>query len=131
VFVRFVIGRQDDCSHSTQGVFQAVFELRNSGGLDGHEEEWLEREMTWLRMHLEAPPCLRKPGNERAICWFHPRATKAIERVRSIAALLEEKGVRVRMLTTRNPGTVIYEDGHQIAAKPHRKRTLTRLRNKR
>jgi hypothetical protein len=122
MFVRFVIGKQDEQSHSRQGVFQAAFFLRDTGQLERHEEDWLEGELKWLRMHLKSPACLRASGNHRALSWFHPRARVAIRKVRSIAALLEEKGIFVNMVTTRDPGTIIYEDGLQVVAKPHRKR---------
>lgn len=121
MYVRFVIGKHDDQSHAEQGVFQAAITLRDSGQLLAHEEEWLAEALNWLNMHLPAPACLREPGNRRAISWFHPRAKKAIERVRSIAALLSEKGVLVRMLTTRDPGIVVYQDGSQVVAKPRRR----------
>jgi hypothetical protein len=122
MLVRFCILRRDPSSHSPQGVFQAAFELRDHDRLTRAEEEWLEREMAWLRMHLPAPGCLREPDNDRAICWFKPDALRPIAKVRSIAALLDAKGVVVEMVTTDEPGTVIYEDRWQVVAKPHRKR---------
>ncbi len=122
MYVRFAVLRKNEYSSSLLGVFQAAFELRDRGELQPHEEEWLEQELRWLRMHLKSPSCLHDPGNHRAICWFHPRAKRPIAKVRSIAALLNEKGCHVRMLTTRDPGTVIYEDGFQVVAKPLRRK---------
>jgi hypothetical protein len=122
MLVRFCILKRDPDSHSPQGVFHAAFELRDNERLTRAEEEWLEREMAWLRMHLPAPACLRESGNDRAICWFKPEAHRPIAKVRSIAALLESRGVVVEMVTTAEPGTVIYEDQWQVVAKPNRKR---------
>jgi len=121
VFIRFVILKQDRESHSRQGIFQAAIHLRDSGKLAAHEVNWLEDELAWLRMHVESPACLREQNNHRAISWFHPRAVRPIEKVRSIAALLVEHGVHVEMIKTDDPGTVIYEDGWQVVAKPHRR----------
>ncbi|MCZ6817816.1 MAG: hypothetical protein O7F76_14110 [Planctomycetota bacterium] len=104
------------------GVLQAAFELRDSGKLETHESAWLEKELDWLEVHLESPACLREPGTHRAISWFHPRAKRAIEKTRSIVALLEEHGVRVRMVTTDDPGTIVYEDAWQIVAYPRRRK---------
>ena len=123
MYVRFVVGRQDPDSGSLEGVFQAAFALRDSGVLAAWEEEWLERELAWLRMHLKEPACLMNPEHRRAICWFHPRAKRPIEKVRSIAALLGERGVHVEAITSRDPGLVIYEDGWQVVAKPRHRRT--------
>ena len=104
------------------GVFQAAFELRDAGHLEAHEVVWIETELNWLKMHLKSPACLREPGNHRAISWFHPKAKRAVEKTRSIAALLEEHGVRVRMVTTDDPRTIIYEDAWQVVAQPRRRK---------
>jgi hypothetical protein len=126
MLVRFCTLGRDPNSHSPQGVFQAALELRDDGRLEDYEEEWLEREMRWLRMHLPSPDCLRDAGNDRAICWFKPEAHAALSRVRGIVALLGEKGLPVLMVTTADPGTVIYEDRWQVVAKPRRKRASSR-----
>jgi hypothetical protein len=122
MLVRFCILRRDPSSHSPKGVFQAAYELRDNDQLTNPEEEWLQREMSWLNMHLPVPGCLGISENDRAICWFKPDALRPIAKVRSIAALLEAKGVVVEMVTTDEPGSVIYEDRWQVVAKPHRKR---------
>jgi hypothetical protein len=41
-------------------------------------------------------------------------------KVWALKAFMEELDVFIDVLTTREPGTVIYEDGHQIVAKPLR-----------
>lgn len=121
MYIRFVILKKDHESHSKQGIFQAAFELRDSGKLSLHEHDWIERELAWLRKHLKSPACLRAEENHRGISWFQPRAKKPIERVRSIAALLKEHGMLVEMVKTKDPGIVIYEDGWQVVAKPRRR----------
>jgi len=128
MLVRFCLLRRDSHSHSPQGVFQAAIELRDSGQLEAYEEEWLERDLGWLRMHLPSPSCLRDEGNHRAICWFKPTARSAIDRVRGIVALLETHGLTVRMVTTAEPGSVIYEDEWQVVAKPRRRAAAGRTR---
>ena len=106
------------------GVIQAAIELQDSGDLEAHEREWFGGELAWLDKHLKSPACLREPGNHRAISRFQPRANGPIEKAQSIVALLEEHGVRVRMVTTDDPGTIIYEDAWQVVAKPRgRKRS--------
>jgi hypothetical protein len=126
MLIRFCMLSRDSSSHSAKGVFQAAMEMRDEGHLESHEEDWLERELSWLRMHLPSPECLRDEGNERAICWFKPDAKRAIEKVRGIVALLETKGHHVVMVTTDDAGTIIYEDKWQVVAKPRRKRAAKR-----
>lgn len=123
MYVRFVILEQDHQSHSKQGVFQAAIELRDSGNLSPEEYDRIETDLAWLRMHLKSPACLRENGNERAISWFHPRAIRPIEKVRSIITVLKEHGTHTEMLKTKDPGTVIYEDGWQVVAKPRKRAT--------
>ena len=108
------------------GVFQAAVMLRDDGGLEPFEEDWLERELSWLRMHLPSPDCLRREGNERAVCWFKPDAHRPIEKVRGIVALLETKDIPVEMVKTASAGTVVYEDKWQVVAKPGRSRGVGR-----
>jgi hypothetical protein len=131
MLVRFCVLRSDPHSHSPQGVFQVAIELRDGGHLEPYEEEWLERDMGWLRKHLPSPGCLRDPGNDRAICWFKPGAKEAIDRVRGMVAFLETRGIAVSMVTTADPGTVLYEDPWQVVAKPRRRRTAIRLTSSR
>jgi hypothetical protein len=128
VLVRFCLPRRDAESHSPQGVFQAAIELRDAGELEPYEEEWLERDLGWLRMHLPSPDCLRDEGNHRAICWFKPGARAAIDKVRGIVALLQSRGLVVQMVTTAAPGTVVYEDKWQVVAKPPRRPTASSRR---
>ena len=128
MLVRFCMLYRDSNSHSPKGVFHAAMELRDGDQLEAYEEEWLERELSWLRMHLPSPDCLREDGNERAICWLKSDAKNVIERVRGIVALLESKGIPVEMITSTRAGTILYEDRWQVVATPHRS---TRRRGKR
>lgn len=121
MLIRFCLLRRDPHSHSPQGVFQAAIELRDAGQLEAYEEDWLERDLSWLRMHLPSPDCLRDRGNDRAICWFKPSARRAIDKVRGIVALLHTRGIFVTMVRTVDPGTVLYEDQWQVVAKPRRR----------
>ncbi|HJZ94772.1 MAG TPA: hypothetical protein VKE40_28155 [Gemmataceae bacterium] len=131
MLVRFCLRRRDADSHSPQGVFQAAIELRDAGQLEPYEEEWLERDLGWLRMHLPSPDCLRDEGNHRAICWFKPGARQAIDKVRGIVALRETRGIVVQMVTTADPGTVLYEDKWQVVAKPLRRQAARSRRTRR
>ncbi len=131
MLIRFCMLGRHSASHSPTGVFQAAIKLRDDDSLESYEAEWLERELSWLRMHLPSPDCLRDSGNERAICWFKPDAKRAIEKVRGIVALLETKGLAVETVTTSDPGTIIFEDKWQVVAKPRRKRADVKNRRAR
>ena len=120
-YIRFIVPKNDEQSRSYQGIFHAAIELRNNGSLEDYEEDLLEEELKWYRMHLRVPECLGETGNDRAICWFQSEARKPLERIRPIVALLKEKGVPVEQVTTQDPGTIIYMDKWQVIAKPSKK----------
>ena len=120
MLIRFTIFRSCETSHSSLGVFQAIFELRDSGQLSDYEMEIVQRELDWLKMHLKSPRVLRDSRMERAISWFKPEAARPIEKVRSLCQILQEHGFLVKMLKTDTPGTILYQDGWQVVAKPKR-----------
>ena len=120
MYLRFTTLAPDPSSHAPQGVFQAVYHLRDTGRLDRHEAARLAGDMDWLRRRLKVPAVLSRAGTHRAICWFHPQADEPIARVRSIVSLLELHGLHTRMVRTADPGTVLYEDDWQVVAVPRR-----------
>lgn len=120
-YIRFQTRVQDENSHRPSGVFVAVFDLRESVEISQYHSEELEKHLSWLKMHLKSPSCLRDRGNERAISWFHPRAVEPIRRIRALIEILREYGIVIDQITTQQPGYIVYEDGWQVVAKPFRK----------
>jgi len=111
MYVRFTTLAKDEDSHALKGIFQAAFELRESGKLADYEETELNEAMNWLKQHLKSPDCLKDPKNYRALSWFHPRAVKPMQYVWRLVHILEEHGYYVQVHKITNPGIVIYEDG--------------------
>ena len=122
MYLRFVTPQQDDESHSLQGVFAAAYALRDSHDLEPHEDQLLEASLAWYRTHLLVPDCLKEPDNHRAICWFTDQAKHSLQRIWDLISLLKEKGVQVSLVTTNDPGVIVYQDTWQVVAKPPRKR---------
>ncbi len=122
MYLRFTTLAKDEQSHSLKGVFQAAFELRDSGRLDDYQEAELNRALDWLKQHLKSPACLHDPENYRAVSWFDPRAVKPMQYVWRIVQVLEDHGVLIQVHKSKDPGIVIYEDGWQVVAKPRRKK---------
>ena len=99
----------------------AAHDLRDSNDISIEEEAWVRKLLAYFNEHLKVPSCLKDPANRRALSWFK-EGSGMIDRVWSLKAFLEEKDIFIDVLTTRDPGIVIYEDGHQVVAKPRRKR---------
>jgi len=124
VYVRFVVGERDGDSGKEAGVFQAIYDLRDRGGLYSYEEAHLEELRRWFNERLERPdrftsakPPYHRKAN-RAISWFKDTAHEHIARIREMVAMLENHGVHVRMITGERLGYVVYEDEYQIVAEP-------------
>ena len=79
-----------------------------------------------MRENLNAPSCLDEPRNERAICWFKDTAKAPLEKVWEMVSFLRERGVPIEMIKSEDPGTIIYEDDWQVAAKPRKKDRIRR-----
>lgn len=124
MYIRFVVHRLNSQSGRREGVFQALFSMRSAGDLTEAEEARLKDLFRWFGDHLLEPDRLARSRNTRAkqvaICWFKESAAEHIRRMRELVAMLEAHGVAVEVLTTDRPGYVVYEDDHQIAAKPFR-----------
>ena len=124
MYLRFVVAQVDEDSGRELGVFQAAYNLRDDGKLYPYEEPQLDELRQWFNTHLQGPtrftaskpPYYRKKST--AISWFKDSAQEHIARVREIVAILENHGVRVRMIRADRVGYVVYEDEHQIVAEP-------------
>ena len=121
MYIRFQGQRQNETSSAKLGIFQLAYELRDSGDLPKYAERELIKNLQWLNKHLKSPKELKEDYNHRAIGWFHPHATEQLKRVRAIKAILEEAGYHIDQVKSRDPGIVIYEDGHQLIAKPRKR----------
>jgi hypothetical protein len=126
-FLRFTVpGRRHPDSLCDVGPFQVAYGLRGAGLLEDHELLWFEEVMGWFDDHLVAPQ--DGPGawtwtsgrHARAIFWFKSDAREAIQRMRLLLCMLRHHGIALRLLRTRRPGHVVYEDAHQVGAIPHR-----------
>jgi hypothetical protein len=123
-YLRFVVAELDEDSAKELGVFHAVLNLREEGKLQRHEEELHDVTRQWFNENLEKPtrftaskpPFYRKPN--KAISWFKDTARDHISHVRDLVAILQNRGISVRMLKTDRVGYVVYEDEFQIVAEP-------------
>lgn len=53
-----------------------------------------------------------------ATAWFKSSATEMISRIDGYTAILDAHGVRWARLRSGSPGDILYEDIHQVIAKP-------------
>lgn len=120
MYVRFVVGADDENPSWLTGVIIKAGDLLDEGALYEYESALLEQTFAWFNEHLPCPPFKAKlrsgEWTREAVCWFRPEAEEPLERIWDLVALLKERGTPVRMITTRKPGRIVYSDPHQVVA---------------
>ena len=121
-YIRFVcfhsIGRQ----RSRLGLFKAIDEAIASD----HASGWAiveARELSdWFNANLAIPKAFSTGGHkgfgQPGLSWFKPVALDHISRMHRLKDALEQCGMHVEVLTTRDPGLIVWQDEHQIVAEP-------------
>ena len=124
-FLRFVLPGQHPDSGARDGVFGAAYQLSQSGTLPEAQQRELDDLLQWFEEHLDTPTRFNKSRSKgwyrrapKGISWLKPTAKAHLERLRSLVAILEDHGLQVSMIKTRNPGYVVYEDDYQVVAEP-------------
>jgi hypothetical protein len=114
MFIRFVVGRDDEHHRSLKGVITEAGLLRDDALFERYQVPMLDATYDWLNKHLPCPPFRKGVLPQSAVCWFKDNAGEPIKKVWEIVALLRKQGVPVRLLKTRNPGGILYEDKYQV-----------------
>jgi len=122
MFIRFAINKLDEDSNKRQGIFVALGELSDRGELLEYEEEIYKNIKSWFIKNLNVPTSLSKSKKPNAkfttISWYKDTATEHISRMYELVSLLEAHDIHVNVMRTEKPGYVVYEDDHQVSAKP-------------
>lgn len=124
MFVRFVVGDETENPYWLTGVFTSARMLRDEGKLYKYESEWLEEIYDWFNKHLPCPPFEQKHKAQEwtkdAVSWFRDDAEEPMKRIWDLVALLRQHDVPVRMVTTDDPGEIVYSDDCQVVAETRR-----------
>ena len=120
MFVRFVVGTRDENPYYLTGVFTAARILMDDGALYDYESDLLKETFAWFNSTLPCPPfqeMLRQgEWSEDCVAWFRDDAKDALRRIWDIIALLKHHDVPVRLVTSPNPGNIVYSDEYQVVA---------------
>ena len=122
VYIRFVCYQQVHAQRQRLGLFQALDHAR---GCD-FSPSWALKELpeiyTWFIKNLTVPTQFSRGGwkgrGQPGLSWFKPVAIEHIRQLHRLRLAVEACGVHVEILTTRDPGEIIWDDQYQIVAEP-------------
>lgn len=121
-YTRFVVSEIDEDSGKRQGIFQALYELKEADALHGYELDRFQEVLVWFNKSLREPMSFSRSqkfhAHNKAISWFKKAARQHIDEMRELAAILEEHGFHVDVIHSERPGYIDYEDQYQITAVP-------------
>ena len=107
------------------GIFVAAGRVEDRTTLPESTRERLREVLAWFNSNLTVPKL--DEADWRCLFWFRSDSQPVVSRLWELAYLLEDEGVFVSKLRTRQPGMIVYRDEHQVAAKPQRKNHALRV----
>lgn len=116
-YIRFIVTSDHDCDTRCTGVVASLRILGENGQLPDYHVKSSREIFDRMNAELPCPPFTEKGWSPMHISWFKETAQEWISLFRDITAILEDSGFQVRMLTTPDPGTIVYEDAFQIVAR--------------
>jgi hypothetical protein len=106
-------------------IFVAAGRIEDRTTLPDETRDRLREVLTWFNRNLTVPAL--DDCDWRCLFWFRSNSQSVISRLWELAYLLEDEGVFVTKVRTRQPGMIVYRDEHQVAAKPRRKKHALRV----
>lgn len=102
------------------GVLVAVDHLRRAGRLTAEDEELYLDIDDWFNEHLPNPGFYADGNSIGAVTWFrHPVPDEMGRRVGQLTGILQAHGITCESVWSDDPGTVVYEDEHQVGVIPY------------
>ncbi len=118
--LRFVIDQRDENSSEPLGLFQALYDLLHDGRLSREERRRARGVLDWFDENLQEPKRLSRSSKRSAqavaISWFKPSAHECIGRMQELVGILYAHDLPTKVVKTRRPGYIVYEDDLQVVA---------------
>ena len=118
-FIRFQTRLRCGETGRPAGIFVAAGRVEDRGNVPALTRERLKDVLGWFNRNLAVPKI--EDRDWRCLFWFRPESP-VIHQIWELTWLLEEEGVFVSKVRTRNPGRIVYRDEHQVAAVPEQKK---------
>ena len=122
VYMRFVCYQQVESQRQRLGLFQALDQARQCDFAPSWALKELGEISGWFNKNLTVPDQFARGGwkgwGQPGLSWFKPAASEHIRQMHRLKLALEGCGVHVDILTTRDPGVIIWQDQNQLVAEP-------------
>jgi hypothetical protein len=121
-YIRFVCYQVIASQRQRLGLFQAIDAARSADDSPAWAVKQIGETYGWFQKNLAVPKQFSQGGwhghGQPGLSWFKPVATQHIFQMHQMKLALEACGVHVDILTTRDPGQIVWQDEHQIVAEP-------------
>ena len=126
VYVRFVCFQKVESQRQRLGLFQALDHARECDFAPSWALKELGEISGWFKQNLAVPGQFSRGGwkgrGQPGLSWFKPAAKEHIRQMHRLKLALDACGVHVDILTTRDPGEIIWQDQNQVVAEPGARR---------
>jgi len=123
LYLRFITRFINEEDKPQTGIFNAMGFIRDHKSTLDEDELILKDLYVWFKNHLDVPHWYINEDREygvrsKAFSWFKDSAREHILKINDSIIVLEKYNLIVERVTSKNPGTIVYEDEFQIAAIP-------------
>lgn len=126
IYLRFVTFEMDGRTQSDKGLFTVAYDLSRSETVPNYEVTEISKILVWFEKNLPAPTKFSRKKNvshreTKGISWIKSSAKELVSNLYALMDVVERHGIHCKVLKTKTPGYVVYEDDFQIVAEPFRK----------
>ncbi|MBS1532196.1 MAG: hypothetical protein JSU01_17975 [Bacteroidetes bacterium] len=122
MYLRFITQFINEYDEPETGVFQALRFIREHPSTSDEDVHTLKSLKDWFNANLEAPDRFSNASNKNpaaiSLSWFKDSAKEHIKKIYEIREVLDKYAIVVEVVTTKNPGYIVYEDDYQVSAVP-------------
>ncbi len=122
MYVRFITSFINENGDVETGIFNALAFIRDNSLTKDDDVKSLTALMKWFNRYLAKPDRFSNSGNKNpaaiSLSWFKDTAKTDIQKIFELKEILLKYEITLEMVTSKNPGYIVYEDKHQISAIP-------------
>ena len=117
-YFRFCADYQSPYTNQPYGIFIAVWHLIRDKKVTENDASRYWETRTWFESNLPIPPYYKDGNPEKAVTWFKESAMGGIivKKLDIYQEIAGKYGTSIQLISSESPGTIIYEDDHQVAA---------------